>query len=226
MIRYSKATKEKAIELYKSGLTCTNISKIIGCTAKTVWDWAKALGVLRPPKVVDPDYFKKYRQKNKAMIAKKSKIYREKNKEKLKQKYADYCKNNRHKINAYFRKIRKDNPSYKLSGNISCLMRQSIKNNKNGYSWEKLVGYKLSDLKKHLESLFSEGMNWGNYGKDGWHIDHIIPRVAFNFDCPENPDFMRCWSLDNLQPLWEKDNLRKHSKIKKPFQPLLKLKPA
>ena len=88
-------------------------------------------------------------------------------------------------------------------------------------SWEDLVGYTRTELMAHLESLFEPGMSWGNYGRNGWHIDHIIPRSAFNYETPDDIDFKRCWALDNLQPLWEFDNISKGAKLDKPFQPSL-----
>jgi len=87
-------------------------------------------------------------------------------------------------------------------------MRQSLKRNKNGYHWEKLVGYTLDNLIQHLESQFKEGMTWDNQGK--WHIDHIRPIFSFDFDSYKDKEFRQCWALDNLQPLWAKDNLRKN----------------
>jgi len=62
-------------------------------------------------------------------------------------------------------------------------------------------------------------MTWDNYGK--WHIDHVIPTSVFNFEKPEDDDFKRCWSLQNLQPLWALDNIKKGNKLEKPFQPKL-----
>jgi len=92
---------------------------------------------------------------------------------------------------------------------------------KNHRSWLSLIDYTVSDLKKHLERQFQEGMTWENYGD--WHIDHIIPVSAFNITCPEDLDFKRCWALSNLRPLWAKENIIKHCKLEKPFQPALAL---
>ena len=64
-------------------------------------------------------------------------------------------------------------------------------------------------------------MDWGNQGE--WHIDHIVPVSAFNFDSPEHMDFKRCWALSNLQPLWGRDNISKHAKLDGEFQPSLKI---
>ena len=110
-------------------------------------------------------------------------------------------------------------------GKINMRMRVSIgkalKGNKLNRKWAELVGYNAEKLKKHLEKLFLPGMGWHNYGK--WHIDHIIPKSKFNYKNPEDPDFKRCWALNNLQPLWARDNLVKHDRLDSPMQPSLLL---
>lgn len=97
----------------------------------------------------------------------------------------------------------------------------ALKGNKKNRKWENLVGYTLQDLKDHIEKMFSDGMSWENIGE--WHIDHIIPKSAFNYTEPEHIDFKRCWSLSNLQPLWAKENMSKRCKLKKQFQPSLQI---
>lgn len=99
----------------------------------------------------------------------------------------------------------------------------SLKGAKAGRPWETLVGYTLADLVSHLESMFLPGMTWENYGRGGWVVDHKIPKSVFNYSSADHHDFLRCWSLENLQPLWERDNLVKAAKIEKPFQPSLSL---
>jgi hypothetical protein len=62
------------------------------------------------------------------------------------------------------------------------------------------------ELKNHIENQFEEGMRWDNWGE--WHIDHKCPVSKFNKDekqCIVN-------ALDNLQPLWELENLTKGKK--------------
>jgi hypothetical protein len=63
-------------------------------------------------------------------------------------------------------------------------------------------------------------MNRENYGLF-WEVDHKIPVAAFNFQTPEDPDFKKCWSLKNLQPLGKSENRRKQDRVDKPFQPSL-----
>lgn len=107
----------------------------------------------------------------------------------------------------------------KLSGAMRCGMRRALKEGKKGLPWEFFIDYTIDELKSHIESKFIEGMTWENMGE--WHIDHIIPISAFNINSSEDLDFKKCWALKNLQPLWQKDNLSKRNRLKKPFQPTL-----
>lgn len=69
----------------------------------------------------------------------------------------------------------------------------------------KTIGYGPSDLKRHLESRFSDGMSWENYG--AWQIDHIIPvaeMVRLGITCAK-----RINALSNLRPVWASENLSK-----------------
>ena len=84
-------------------------------------------------------------------------------------------------------------------------------NNKKNNSTINILGYTPNQLKIHLESKFTENMNWTNYGE--WHVDHIRPITSFNIKEIGDPEFMLCWSLSNLQPLWGIDNIRKSNKI-------------
>ena len=109
----------------------------------------------------------------------------------------------------------------KLNYYFSNAMRLSLNGYKNYQRWERLVGYTVDQLKKHLEKQFIDGMTWETHGKYGWHIDHKIPISAFNFETFKDVDFKRCWALKNLQPMWAKENIRKGARVEKPFQPSL-----
>lgn len=131
-------------------------------------------------------------------------------------------KNNPEKCKIALRKSqakRRSTLKGKLNSNIGCAISRSLKGNKNNRHWEDIVGYTLKQLKIHIEKLFTKGMTWLNYGK--WHIDHKTPISAFNFTKPEHRDFLRCWALDNLQPLWAHGNLTKQDKLDQHFQPSL-----
>lgn len=79
---------------------------------------------------------------------------------------------------------------------------------KEGQTWKEIVGYTVDELQRHLESLFDEHMSWDNYGIY-WQIDHIIPKKWYAYESKEDPEFRKCWSLKNLQPLSKTDNASK-----------------
>ncbi len=122
-----------------------------------------------------------------------------------------YCKNC---DNRYRQKRLEENPVLKLGVAVSRGIYYSLGKGKGGHHWEDLVGYTLEELVEHLSSLFTEGMTIENHGKteDSWQIDHIIPQSRFNFTSYDDPEFKECWALENLQPLWARDNFRKHAK--------------
>ncbi len=75
-----------------------------------------------------------------------------------------------------------------------------------------LAGYTLDQLMIHLERQFKRGMTWSNYGKAGWHVDHIQPKICFKYASAADVEFKQCWELSNLRPMWGQDNIRKGSK--------------
>ena len=182
-------------------------------------------------------YSKKYREQNKDKVKagdkkykgnnkKKIQEYREANREKARLYAIDYRLKNREKAMECQKKYKnkqRSTPKYKLNHNISSAIRKALTGNKAGRTWESLVGYTIEELREHLEGQFTEDMSWGNYGKNGWEIDHIIPRTVFNYTHPEHKDFRGCWSLKNLRPLWRADNIAKGAGLIKHFQPSLLL---
>jgi hypothetical protein len=78
---------------------------------------------------------------------------------------------------------------------------------KRGRSHE-LLGCDSNALKMHLEPMFSDGMNWDNYGR--WHIDHIRPVASF--DLTTKGGQLAAFNYRNLQPLWAFDNWSKGSR--------------
>ena len=136
-------------------------------------------------------------------------------KELTKQRAADWRKDNpdaRKQICRVSDKKRRATIQARISHSMSDGMWKALRKRKNGMAWEQLVGYTLADLMQHLESKFLPGMTWDNYG--AWHIDHIVPRTFFCYTTVTDQEFLYCWSLDNLQPLWAPDNLSKGDKLR------------
>lgn len=75
---------------------------------------------------------------------------------------------------------------------------------------ERLLGYTLSDLRRHIERQFVDNMSWACWSRYGWHIDHILPRKYFDLTTIEG--VRAYWALPNLRPLWAGANLKKAAK--------------
>jgi len=118
---------------------------------------------------------------------------------------------------------RKTELKYNLKRKISAGIYKSLKGNKNGRHWESLTGYNLADLKRRLNKTMPVGYTWQDLFNGKLHIDHIIPIDAFNFTRPEHTDFKRCWALSNLRLLPAQENMIKHNKLDRPFQPALRI---
>jgi hypothetical protein len=107
-----------------------------------------------------------------------------------------------------FERRRRSDPIQRVVDSIRRRIRHVIKGGKSKGLFI-LLGYSGDELRQHIESLFQTGMTWENYGLYGerWHLDHKRPVSSFNL--PEQ--LLECFALKNMQPLWAKDNLSKHS---------------
>jgi hypothetical protein len=111
---------------------------------------------------------------------------------------ASYIKN-------YHKQRRAKDPLYRLQHNMRVMGNRVVKQlslGKKPACTEKWQGCTAEELKAYLESLFTEGMSWENYGE--WHADHIRPVSSF---APEEWEQINHYT--NLQPLWWQDNLSK-----------------
>lgn len=162
---------------------------------------------------------KKYESKPETKIRKRKNYNKwyEQNKEHRK----EYLKEYREKKADDIRKIKRDyernrksrDPLYRLISNFRTAIYQVLKENRvdKNQSYFNVLRYTPEELINHLEKQFSDGMSWENYGK--WHVDHKLPITSFNIQEMGDDEFMKCWSLDNLQPMWGRENIQKSNKI-------------
>ena len=99
---------------------------------------------------------------------------------------------------------------YKLKLALRTRISNIIRGKKVGSAVNDL-GCSIEYFKSYIESQFRDGMSWENYGRHGWHIDHIKPLSMFELTDPE--DFREACHYTNLQPLWWYDNLSKSNKL-------------
>ena len=160
---------------------------------------------------------KKYRIKNKEKLSNKHKVWYDDNKDKWNLYIKKYREKNIDKIKKtkrdYERNRKASDPIYKLISNFRTAIYQVLKESnveKNKHYFD-ILQYTPEELIVHLELQFKDSMNWDNYGF--WHVDHKLPITHFNIQEMGDEEFMKCWSLENLQPMWAEENIRKSNKI-------------
>lgn len=152
-------------------------------------------------------------QKSKEKVLLSKKRYRDKNREQLNEKARNSVKKkpSPEKIKQYKKREydkMMSNPLKKHIHYTRVRINDCLKNGKD-FSVRNIILFTREDFINHISSLFSEGMTWDNYGKNGWHIDHIKPLASFNLlDVDELKEAL---SLSNLQPLWSGENCSKGS---------------
>jgi hypothetical protein len=154
------------------------------------------------------DYLKEWTSKNREKKNISDKEYRKKNIEKINiYKSSDHYKKIKARSDTKLYLKNKNIPEKLMAMRLRSMVSECVKNK--NFRTFKLLGYNSTDLTKHLESKFTEEMSWSNYGRNGWHIDHIRPLVTF--DLTEKNQIKEAFSIENLQPLMEHDNCSKGS---------------
>lgn len=122
-----------------------------------------------------------------------------------------YCELNRSKIRiwrrGYSKKRLATDVKFKLGVLLRIRLNDVLKHRKKVGSSVRDMGCTLVELKLYLEKQFKEGMTWDNWGRTGWHIDHIKPLISF--DLTNREELLKACHYINLQPLWAKDNFSK-----------------
>lgn len=163
-------------------------------------------------KIYTSSYYKKNLEKikeYKKQYAKTEKA-KESNKISCKKKYQKnkslYLKFSRE----YAKKRSLTDPAFKLKINLRARFNRAIRGKYKKGSAVESLGCSVEFLKQYLESKFKQGMTWENYGRKGWHIDHIIP--LSKFDLTNKEELLKACHYTNLQPLWWYENLEKGAK--------------
>lgn len=152
-------------------------------------------------------YDKKRYEANKKRIDERAIRYYHENKEKKQ----EYDKKNLRKVLKKRRERYRTDLNYKLMCNLRGRLNQAIRRAKKCGRTLDLLGCTINELRQHIESKFIVGMSWKFVMTGEIHIDHIIPCSAFDMTDPSQQK--KCFHYTNLQPLWAKDNFKKHTKI-------------
>jgi hypothetical protein len=166
---------------------------------KRISEYGKRHRDLNKDKYVE--YRKTRYESNKQSVLARNKEYYNKNKSKIISKGIERQKNKR-KTDPLFRMI------WNLRSRLNRFCRYAMLDNK--FRTMDSVGISAGDFKIYIESLFTEQMNWDNYGygEGKWVIDHIKPlRTAKTED-----DVYALNHYTNLRPMWWRSNLLKGGK--------------
>ena len=162
---------------------------------------------------------KEYFEKNKTSISEKNKEYRKKNIELIKIKRKKYIEDNPNLFKNWYNKNKESrkeylkkynsNPIVKVKNSLRSRINELMNKKYNNPKTTDLVGCDYSFLIEYIESKFTIGMSWENYGYYGWHIDHIVPLSS----AKNENELKKLFHYTNLQPLWAEENLSKGNKI-------------
>jgi hypothetical protein len=139
--------------------------------------------------------------------------YRLAHPERCKAAIAKWSARNPEALRAIYREMarrKRARPDYSIRNRVLCGIHRCLNGQRKQAPLETLLGYTLKELLTHLERQFLPGMTWEN--RPLWHIDHIVPVVAFDLSDESGEGIRRAWALPNLRPVWKSDNLQKSSR--------------
>jgi superfamily II DNA helicase RecQ len=173
---------------------------------------------------------KQYREENKGYLKAQQQKWRHDNKEHCLDYQRNYDTNNRQKVKSrqqnyrilnreaiaesrrnYYQKHLKNNIDFKIKANLRRRLNAALRGQEKHKRTLELLGCSLEDFKSYIESKFTEGMTWDNYGINGWHIDHIKPLAHFDLKDPKQLEEASHYT--NTQPLWESENCSKSDRF-------------
>lgn len=144
--------------------------------------------------------------------------WRKNNRDSIRQKHKEWRDKNRNTLRdcnrKYSRDKREKDLNYRLSGNIRSRLGDALRKAhvpRGKLSAVSDMGCSVEFLIQHLESLFEEGMNWDNYGGNGWTVDHVVPLSAWNL--ADESQFLAACNYRNLRPMWGSKNNSKNDRL-------------
>jgi hypothetical protein len=143
-----------------------------------------------------------YYQLNKDKFKIKHARYRETHQEELAESKHEYYMTHRDEIvyntHVYYNTRYNQDMNFKLKSRLRHRVRMALKGNVKSGSAVQDLGCSIEFLKQYIESKFTEGMTWDNWGKV-WQLDHI--QALYKFDLTDREQLLKACHYTNLQPL-------------------------
>lgn len=149
-----------------------------------------------------------YAQSHRESLLNQKRAYMASHREEKSKYDLQYRKDNKERIALYkknWERLNKNDLHIKVTRNLRRRIAHVLKGETKSASTLELLGCSFEEFIHRLESQFIPGMTWENYGRNGWHIDHITPCYKFDLSNPEEQ--RKCFHYTNQRPLWAKDNL-------------------
>lgn len=99
---------------------------------------------------------------------------------------------------------------YRLNGRMRVSIRKALNGEKSGRRWESILGYTLEQLKAHFEKQLPKKMTVEKAMREGWHIDHIVPKSLYNL--ADEQELKAAWCMSNLRLIPARENLSKNDR--------------
>ncbi len=135
--------------------------------------------------------------------------WKENNPEMVKAHAKKWLQENKAKVNQWKRERHARDPKFAMA--MRCRSRLGYALKAKGFEKDsktcEMLGCSWEQLCTHLESFFTEEINWST--RDKWHVDHVIP-LASAKTMEELKDLAK-WT--NLQPLLGPENIAKGDKM-------------
>ena len=103
----------------------------------------------------------------------------------------------------------KNDPQFKLHARLNTRISDALKRQGvvKASKTVDLIDAEIVHFKAYLAANWAEGMSWENYGRDGWHVDHVRPCASF--DLTDEEQQLVCFNWRNLRPMWAAENISK-----------------
>ena len=153
---------------------------------------------------------RKYHAENKETIRQQQREYRQRNLELIAAKNRhQYLKNKPARIEygkRWSAEKRKTDPLFRLKSSMRTRTAAAIR--RGGFTklsgLNEAIGCDWPTLQRHLQSHFTDEMNWANYGTH-WVVDHHVPLAS----ATDAQAIVSLCHYTNLRPLGKAENLRK-----------------
>jgi hypothetical protein len=114
-------------------------------------------------------------------------------------------------LSIYFKEYYEKDAAKKALRNLRGKVRKLLKGEVSPVHSNDLVGCSFDFFKQHIESQFTEGMLWSNYGfgADKWNIHHTPPLASYDYSVEGS--YHEAFHWTHLSPKWTLENISENS---------------